>query len=195
VSDEITTFGGRKQVESGGDQRSDVIEAARPGRPEKRFQFREGELDRVEVGTVGREKAEPGPDGFDRAPDLRLFVDGEVVEHHHVARTQRRRQDLFDIRKKAGVVDRPIEHGRGAQAVEAQGRNDRVGLPMPAGRVVAQARAAQTASVAPEQVGRDAAFIQEDKVLRIAERQPGAPTAPLSDDVRPPLLVGVYGFF
>jgi hypothetical protein len=70
-----------------------------------------------------------------------------------------------------------------------------VSLPMPARRVVAQAGAAQTPSVPAQQVGRDAAFIQEDILLRIAERQPGPPAAPFSDDVGPPLFVGVYGFF
>ena len=52
-----------------------------------------------------------------------------------------------------------------------------------------------TAAVAPEQIGRDAAFIEKDVLPHIAERLPLAPPAPLSGDVGPALFVGVYGFF
>jgi hypothetical protein len=70
-----------------------------------------------------------------------------------------------------------------------------VRLPMSARRVIAQPHAAGTAPVATEQVGRDAAFIHEDVLPDIAQRQPRAPAPALSDDVGPPLFVGVYGFF
>ena len=66
---------------------------------------------------------------------------------------------------------------------------------MPAGRVIAQAHAAQAAPVAAQQIGRDAAFIDEDVLPRVAEWQPIAPAAPFSGDVGAPLLVGVYCFF
>jgi hypothetical protein len=46
-----------------------------------------------------------------------------------------------------------------------------------------------------QQIGRDAAFVDEDVLLGVVQRQPVAPAAPLSGDVGPPLFVGVYGFF
>jgi hypothetical protein len=70
-----------------------------------------------------------------------------------------------------------------------------VRLPMAAWRVIAQPHAAETAPVSTQQIGRDAAFIEKDVLPGVAQRQPVAPTAPLSRDVGSPLFVGVYGFF
>jgi hypothetical protein len=69
-----------------------------------------------------------------------------------------------------------------------------VRLPMPAGRVIAQAHAARTAPVAAQQIGRDAAFIKKDVLPRVMQRQPVAPAAPLSGDVGTALFVGVYRY-
>ena len=68
-------------------------------------------------------------------------------------------------------------------------------LPMTARRVIAKPRAPETATIAPEQVGGDAAFVQEDVLPHVAQREPGAPATALRGDVRPSLFVGVYGFF
>ena len=70
-----------------------------------------------------------------------------------------------------------------------------MGFPMTAGCVIAQAHAAQTASVAAQQIRRDAAFIDKDVRPGVAEREPVAPATPLSGDVGAPLFVGVYRFF
>ena len=66
---------------------------------------------------------------------------------------------------------------------------------MTAGRVIAQPHAAETAPVAAQQISRDAAFIDEDVLPGVAQRQPVAPAAPLSGDVGSALFVGVYRFF
>jgi hypothetical protein len=50
-----------------------------------------------------------GADSLDGRADLRLCVDREVVEHHDVARAQRRNQDLLDIGAEGGIVDRSVE--------------------------------------------------------------------------------------
>src|SRR5215813_4665229 len=99
-----------KRPEGGGDQLTDVVKRARPHRTEKRLEFGEGEFDRIEIGTVRREKAQVRAGLLDSSPDLRLFVRGEVVEYDDVAGTQRGHQDLVDIGSKRRVVDRPIEH-------------------------------------------------------------------------------------
>jgi hypothetical protein len=93
-----------------------------------------------------------------------LFVDGEVVEHHDVARAQRGRQDLVDVSEKRRRVDRSVEHGWRAEAVEAQCRYYRVRLPVTAGRVVPEAGAAQAAAVPAQQIRRDAAFTPETQI-------------------------------
>jgi hypothetical protein len=66
---------------------------------------------------------------------------------------------------------------------------------MAARRVVAEPHAARTAAVPPQQIGRDAAFIDEDVLADIPQRQPVAPASTVSGDVGPALFVGVYRFF
>ena len=85
MPDEIATFGRGEEAERGSDQRTDVVK--RPGArgPEERFQFGKRQFDRIEIGTVGREKPELRADGFDRGADRGLFVDRQVVEDDHIA--------------------------------------------------------------------------------------------------------------
>ena len=66
---------------------------------------------------------------------------------------------------------------------------------MPERRVILQARAAGTPAVAPQQVGRHAAFIEEDVLAHVAQRLPRPPLAARRGDIRPTLFVGVYRFF
>jgi hypothetical protein len=70
-----------------------------------------------------------------------------------------------------------------------------VGLPMAVRRVIAQADAARTAAVATQQIGRDTGFVDKDVGARVVQRQRVLPTPPRRGNVRPSLLVGVYGFF
>ena len=195
MSDVVPALGRREARERGGRQCGDVVEGARSGRPHERFQFRERHLNRIEVGTVGREKADLGAGGFDGRAHLGLLMDGEIVEHDNIAASECRSQHLLHVGPKAGVVDRAIEHGRRGEPVGPQRRDDRVRLPMPAGRVIAQAYAAWTAPVAAQQISRDAAFIDKDVLPGVAQWQPVAPAAPLSGDVGTSLFVGVYRFF
>jgi hypothetical protein len=85
VADEVPAFGRREEVQRGADQRADVIEGAWARRAEERLEFGEGEFDGVEVGTVGREKAEVGAGGLESGADLGVFVDREIVEDDDIA--------------------------------------------------------------------------------------------------------------
>jgi hypothetical protein len=66
---------------------------------------------------------------------------------------------------------------------------------MTARGVVVESGAARAAAVAPQQIGRHAAFIEKDILLDIVERLRLAPLPTLSGDVGPALFVGVYRFF
>ena len=195
VSDVVPTFGGRVERERRGDEGGDLIEVAGTGGSQERFQFGKREFNGIEVGTVRRQESELGAYGFDRGPHLRLFVHREVVEHDDVASMQRRHQHLLDVGQEAQIIDGAVEHGRRTQTVRPQPHDDGVGLPVPAGRVIVDALAPQTPTIAAEQVRRDAAFIEKDVLAHVAERQPVLPAAPFSRDVGPPLLVGVDRFF
>ena len=114
MANEVAAFGGREEVERDRDQVADVVEGPRTRGAEERFQFREGQFDRIEIRTVGRQEAELGADGFDRRAHRGLFVHGEVVEHHDIAGAQRGHQDLLDVGEEGRIVDRAVEDGRGA---------------------------------------------------------------------------------
>lgn len=170
MPDVVPALGRREEGQRGRGECCDLVERARARRPQKCFQFRERHLNRIEVWAVRREESDVGAGGFNRGADLRLFVDGEIVEDDDVAWLERRREHLLDVRAKAGVIDRPIEHGRRGQAGGAECGDDRVRLPMAAGRVVVQPDATATASVAAQQIGRDPAFIEKDVVPRVVQR-------------------------
>lgn len=152
MSDVVAAFGGQKEVEGDRHQVADLVECFRADGAEERLQFGKRELDRVEVGAIGRQESDAGADGFDRGPDGGLFMRCQIVEHDHVAASERRHEDLFDIGQKRLVVDGPIEDGGRAETVDAQGRNHRRRLPMTAGRVIVEARAARTPTVATQEV-------------------------------------------
>lgn len=191
----VRAFLWEEQRERGVEEVADLVKRARSDGTQEGFQFRKGELDRIEVRTVGRQEAQPRTGAFDRQPDLGLFVDDEVVEHHDVARTQRRRQDLFHIREKADGIDRAVEHGRGGQRRRPERGHHGVRLPVPARRVIDGAGPAWTPRIASEQIGGDPRFVDEHVGPCVVQRLGGAPAAPFSGDVRPALFGGVYRFF
>ena len=84
MADVVDAFSGGEEFERGGDERADLIEGARPRGAEQRFQFGEGQFDRIEVGAVGWEKAEMRADRFNRGAHLRLCVYRQIVEDHDV---------------------------------------------------------------------------------------------------------------
>ena len=65
MTDVVGAFLWREQGERDGDQVADLVERARPRGAQERFQFRERLLDRIEIGTVGGQKAEPRAGGFE----------------------------------------------------------------------------------------------------------------------------------
>ena len=191
----VDAFVGREQAERRRHQVADLVEAPWPRRTKERFQFREGQFDRIEIRTVGRQKAQVRARLLDGMSNLRLLVDREVIEDQDIAGLKRRHEHLFDIREEHGTVDRPVKDGRRVEAIEAEGGDDRMRLPMTAGRVVVEPRPTRTSTVPPQQIGGDAAFVEKDVLPHIAERLPLAPAAPLSSHVWAPLLVGVHRFF
>jgi hypothetical protein len=195
VAHVVGAFGGGEEAERGRHQRAHLIEAPWASGAKKRFQFGKGLLDRIEVGAVGRQKAEMRLRGFNCGANLRVLVDRQVVEYDDVARAQRGHQHLFDIREERGTVDGPIEDRRRGEPLEAQPDDEGVGLPVTARRAIVQPRAAWAAAIAPQQVRRDATLIEKDVLTDIAQRLGVLPPAPGGRDIRAPLFVRVYGFF
>ncbi len=195
MPDVVSALGTREELERVANERDDTIECSGPRRSEERLELGERLFDRIEVGTVGRQKPNLRADGFNRGADRRLFVHHEVIEDDDIAGSQRRRQDLFDVGEKADIVDRAIEDRRGADPVDRQRGDHRRRFPMTARRVVVQSGAPRTATVATQEIGGDAALVQKDVLAGIVQRQRVAPRAALRGDISPSLFVGVYGFF
>jgi hypothetical protein len=192
---EIVALGGREALERGGDQRTHVIEGSGSRGAEERLQLRKREFNRIEVGTVRWQKPELRAGRFDGCAHGRVFVRGEIVQDDHIARLQRWRQDLLDIRGERGAVDRAVEDGRRAEPIPPERGDHGVRLPMTARRVIAESGAHGTAAVPPQEVGRHATFVEEDVVADVPQRLPGPPLAARRRDIRPALFVGVYRFF
>ena len=192
---EIPAFLRREERQRDRDEFDDLVEATRSRRAQKGLQLRKRELDGIEVGAVWRQESDEGPRLFDGGLHGRLFMDGEVVEHHDIAGPQRRHEHLFDVGEECGIVDRAVEDRRRLQAVPPQRGDHGVRLPVSAGRVIAEPQAAWAAAVAPQQIGRHAGFVEKDEMPGIAERLRLLPVAAGRGDVRATLFVGVYGFF
>jgi len=195
MADEVATFRRRKQLERDRDEFDHLVEAAGARGAEEGLQLRKRELDRIEVRTVGRQEFEPGAPRFHGRAHLELLMRREIVEHDHIARRERRREHLFHVGKERRVIDRTVEDGRRREAIEAERGDHRVRLPVAAGCVIAEPRAARTSAVAPQQIRRDATLVEEQVVAHIPHRLHARPLPAGGGDVRPTLFVGVYGFF
>lgn len=147
MRDVVRALVGEKERKRRVDQHAHVVKRARPCGAQEGFQFRKRHLDRIEVGTVGRQKPEARAGLFDRGPHLGLLMHGEVIEHDHLARPQRGHQDLLDIRAEGRSIDRAIKHRRRGQRRGPQPRHNRVRLPIAARRVIGGARAEYVAAI------------------------------------------------
>ena len=195
MAHEIGAFLRREEWQRDRNELDDLVEAAWSRRAQEGFQLRKRELDGIEVGAVGRQESDEGSRLFNGGLHGRLFMDRQIVEHHDVAGSQRGHEHLFDVGEEGGIVDRAVEDRRRLQAVPPQRGDHGVRLPVSAGRVIAEPETAWAAAVAPQQIGRDARFIEKDEVPGIAQRLRLLPVAAGRGDVRAPLFVGVYGFF
>ena len=170
MPDVVRAFVRHEEAECRGHQLTDLLERSGAERAQECLQFGKRLFDRIEVRAVGREKSQECPGVLNRRAHFGLFVSPEIVEHNDVTGSQRGDEHLLDVGPKGDVVDRAIEHGRRGQLGRAKPRDHRVGLPMAAGRVIRDARAARTASVAAQQVGGNAGFVDEDVLGRIMDR-------------------------
>lgn len=191
----VVAFARREEVERDRDQLEHLLVAAGSRSPQKRFQLRKGEFDRIEIGTVRREKPEARPGAFDGGLDLRLFMHREIVEDNDIAWPERRHQRLLDVREKAGIVDRSIEDHWSVDAITAERRDECVHLPMATRRVVTQPHPSRAPAIPTQQVRRDAGLVNEHVAARVVQAQRVLPAPARRGDISAALFVGVYRFF
>lgn len=80
------------------------------GVAEPGFQLGEQLFDGVHVRAVGRQEVQLPVDRFNGRAGLRTLVAAQIVQHHDVARSQRRRKALANSGGECGPIDRDIEH-------------------------------------------------------------------------------------
>lgn len=151
--------------------------------PQDRLQLRKRQFNRIEIGTVFRQKPELGADVLNRPSDRWTLMTGQVVHDDDVAGGERRRQDLLDVREEARAIDRTIKHGGRGEAGDAQRAEKGGRVPAPIRRVVGDAGAVEAATIAANQICPDATFIEKHEARRIERRRRGVPGGPREDDV------------
>ena len=106
----VGAFGRGEGVDEAADGGPEAIDGPLGGLAQERLEFGEGILDRVEVGTVGRQVEQRRAGGLDQRSHAWPLVARQVVHDHHVAWPQLRDENLLDVDLEGVAVDRPIEH-------------------------------------------------------------------------------------
>ena len=195
MSKVVAALGGLRPQPGGANRVPQHVARTTARLPQDRFQLRKRELNRIEIGTVFREKPELGADVFDRAPHRRTLVTRQVIHDDDVSGRERRREDLLDVREETGPIDRPIKYRGSDEARYAQRPEKRRRMPAPIWRVVGDAGAVQAPAVTPNQIRPDATFIEKHEARGIERRRCRVPRRPGQDDVSAIVFRRAYRFF
>ena len=195
MSKVVAALGRRVARHGGADRVPQDLPRATARLPQDRLQLRKRQFNRIEIGTVFRQKPELGADVLNGPPDRWTLVTGQIVHDDDVAGGERRRQDLFDVGEEARAIDGAIKHGGRGKAGDAQRAEKRRRVPAPIWRVVGDAGAVETAAVAPNQIRTDATFIEKDEARGIEGGRRGKPGYPREDDVSAIVFRCAYRFF
>ena len=181
--------------QTGAEERPEGFGGSTAGGAHEGFELREAEFNGIEVRTVGRQIAERGADALDRLADAGHFVCAEVIGDDDVPRMQGGHEDLFDIGEEARPVDGAVEDPGRGQASHPQRCEKRTGLPPGARRVVVDAGPAEGPTIPPQEIVRNAGFIEKNQACRIPGRRGGVPHDPRGRDVRSIVFGGPDRFF
>lgn len=163
--------------------------------PEDRFQFPKCVFDRIQIGTVFRQKPEARPDVFNRTAHRRALVTRQVVQDDDVPGGQRRDEDLLDVGEEARAINRAIKHGRRGEARHAKRSEKRRRMPAPVGRMIGYPGAVETTPIPPHQVGPHATFIEKHQPRGIEAGRRGVPGESRERDVSAIVFGRAYRFF
>jgi hypothetical protein len=160
-----------------------------------RFELGEGVLDRIEVGTVGRQIAEFHTAGLDSLSDARDLVGGQIVHNDDITWAQCGDQHLLDPGQEALSVHRPVEKHRRNEARKRETADKGDGLPMTVRNCGAATLAFQGPAAKPRHLRRKAAPIDEDQACGIKIMLAAEPILARSLYISALLLAGVGGLF
>src|SRR5919107_3276415 len=114
------------------------VERSGLGLAQVRFDLGKGLFNGIQIGRVSRQEQEPGASLFQTLRSLLALVDGQVVEDHHVALVQGRRELCLDVSLERQAGDRAIDDPGRTQLMAAQPGQEGMRLPVAEGRAHAQ---------------------------------------------------------
>jgi hypothetical protein len=154
-----------------------------------------GQLDRVQIRTVGRQVMDLGPADGDQFADPRHLVGREVVEDDHVTRTQLRAEDLLKIGGENITIESSLDQKGSRDGFQAQCRQKGGALPVAVRNGGDTALAHRRAPIEPGHLGVEPGFVDEDQAARIPARLFLPPSGAGRLNVGPILLGGARRFF
>ena len=180
----ICTFIRRELVKQGADPLPGCLGGPFRGIAQQMLELGKDLFDWIEVRAIGRKEQEVGHGPPDRLPDGTALVGGEVVHHHDVARCQCRCEEAFDIDAEGITIDRPVEDKRGVDTIDAQGGNERHGLPVAVRCMPDQALAPWRPAAQRRHVGLCPGLVNEDQAARVNSFLVALPALAAAGDVR-----------
>ena len=165
------------------------------GLAEQQLELGEDLLDRVQVGRVGRQVQQLGPDGADGAANGGTFVTAQVVHDDNVARGERWYEELLDPGGEAEAIDRAIEDAWRLDPIMPERGQKGQCPPMAEGRAGNQLLATWCPSADWRHVGLGPSLIDEDETPGIKPALILLPLLAPARDLRPQLFDGEQCFF
>jgi hypothetical protein len=179
MGEEVSTFlwgYGFQEPRDGG---LDLLEAAGVCLSQECRELGERLLDRVQVGTVGRQIEQLGARRPDRSPYGRILMTTEVVHYHNVAWPQDWDQELHHPGEETLGIDGAIQDARRGDAVTSQPGHEGECLALAVGHFGDQALTSGAAAMQAAHVRLRPGLINEDQT-------PNSNTASTDDTIWPP---------
>lgn len=102
------------------------IKFARLRRPQRRFDFRPAQFNRIKVRRIGRQEFQARTLRLNEATRVCALVRREVIEQDNIAASQGRDEYLFGVELERHAIHGTFQEPRRLQAVPAQGGDQRV---------------------------------------------------------------------
>lgn len=195
MGEEVPTFLWGYGFEEPCDGGLDLLEATGVCLSQECFELGKRLLDRVQIGTVGRQIEQLGPRRADRSPYGKVLMAAEIVHHHDVAWPQSWNQELHHPGEETLGVDGAIQDARRGDAITSQPGHEGERLALAVGHFGYQALTSGAAAMQAGHIRLCPGLINEDQTGRTNLALPLLPLPPPSRDISTVLLAGTQAFF
>lgn len=160
------------------------------GFAQQRLERGEDLLDRVQIGTVGRQEEQMGAGLPDRPSNRHAFVTAEIVEYDNIAWTQPWHQELRHPGEEQTTVDQSVEDAGCDNSIRPQPGHKGHGFLVPMRHRRDQALAPSCAAVGAGHVGLGPGLIDKDQARGVNPALMTFPAFALVGDIGPIRLGG-----